>query len=69
MLLQLLLFSWTLVMTQRGSDLYKDYSESKKYIEKGLITEEENTYLKVHKMEYWNITKNIIHVDGDRRVQ
>ena len=56
-LLQLILkmFSWTLVMTQRGSDLYKDYSESQKYIEKGLITEEENTYLKVglfNKMEY-----------------
>merc|ERR550539_228155 len=34
-------------MTQRGSDLYKDYSESQKYIEKGLITEEENTYLKM----------------------
>ena len=40
-------FSWTLVMTQRGSDLYRDYSESQRYIEKGLITEEENIYLKV----------------------
>ena len=40
-------FSWTLVMTQRGSDLYRDYSESQRYIEKGLITEEEDAYLKV----------------------
>ena len=34
-------------MTQRGSDLYRDYSEGQRYIDKGLITEEEDKYLKV----------------------
>ena len=49
-------------MTQRGSDLFRDYSESQKYIDKGLITEEEDKYLNVglfYKMEYF-INKHII---------
>ena len=59
-------------MTQRGSDLYENYSDSQKYIEKGLITEEENTYLKValfYKMKYFINNNNIFLVAGDRRLQ
>ena len=59
-------------MTQRGSELYRNYSKSQNYIDKGLITEEENTYLKVGlfcKMEYFINNNNIFHVAGDRRLQ
>merc|ERR1712223_83401 len=48
---QYLHLSWTLVMTQRGSDLYRDYSEGQRYIDKGLITEEEDKYLKLETEE------------------
>ena len=62
-------FSWTLVMTQRGSDLYRDYSESQRYIEKGLITEEEDAYLKVDLVYNGNDNNNIFPPVGDRRMQ
>ena len=61
-------FSWTLVMTQRGSDLYRDYSEGQRYIDKGLITEEEDKYLKVGYYGKLSSFNNIFHAVGDRRM-
>ena len=44
------LFSWTLIMTQRGIEISKEFSDEDSYITKGLLTKEEDQYLKV---DYW----------------